>query len=98
MTREQVKRVVADTMSGDMTCRDCVGLVSDYLEEQLPVTQWVRFQAHLGVCRGCRIYLRQMKDMVHRLGTLRKASPPDAFRQELQRRFEAWAGSRTAKS
>jgi len=98
MGRELIERYVAETVGGGLTCKEFVELVTDYLEESLSFGRWVRFQLHLGICQGCRTYLRQMKDTVHRLGTLRQAPPSDAVRQELLRRFQAWASSGTAES
>lgn len=95
MTREQIERYLADTLGGDLSCRDFVEMVTDYLEESLTFDRWIRFQLHLGVCRGCRTYLKQMKETVRRLGDLQRDPPPEAVRQELQRRFQAWAGSRS---
>ena len=47
-----------------LTCRELVTLVTEYLEGSLPFADQVRFQLHLGLCRDCRRYLRQMKETV----------------------------------
>ncbi len=96
MDRERIERYVVDTLGGNLTCREFVELVTDYLEDALPFGRWVRFQLHLGVCVGCRNYLKQMKETVHRLEDLKAAPPPEAVREELRRRFHAWNRSRPA--
>ena len=96
MERERIQRYVANTLGGGMTCREFVELVTDYLEGTLPFTRWVRFHVHLGFCRGCRHYLSQMRDTIHRLGMLSLEPPSETVRRELQQRFRDWAASRAA--
>ncbi|MBI5853778.1 MAG: zf-HC2 domain-containing protein [Nitrospirae bacterium] len=94
MEREYIERYVTETVGGGLTCKEFVELVTDYLDESLTFGRWIQFQLHLGVCRGCRNYLKQMKETVQRLGDLQQAPPPEAVRQALQQRFQTWAGSR----
>ena len=96
MKREQIQRYVVETLGGNLTCREFVELVTDYLEGMLPFGRWVRFQLHLGVCIGCRNYLKQMKETVHRLEELTAAPPPEAVQEELRRRFQTWHRTRPA--
>lgn len=91
MERERIERYVADTLGGNLTCREFVELVTDYLEDALPFGRWVRFQLHLGVCVGCRNYLQEMKLTIARLGTLPLVPPSNAVANELRRRFQVWA-------
>ena len=94
MSREQLLRDVADTLDGGLACRGFVDLVADYLEADLSFTGWVRFQLHLGICKGCRNYLGQMNETVRRLGALRMNPPSEEMRRKLQQRFRTWAGAR----
>lgn len=94
MDREYIERDLADTVGGHLTCKEFVQRVTDYIEASLTFGRWVQCQLHLGVCRGCRNYLKQMKETVQRLGDLQQVPPPEAVRQALQRRFKTWAGSR----
>ncbi|MBI5494867.1 MAG: anti-sigma factor [Deltaproteobacteria bacterium] len=71
-----------------MTCQGLTELVTDYLEGRLPFTRWLSFQMHLGMCRHCRGYLRQMKVTVATLGHLPPEPMPPAIRDELLRRFK----------
>ena len=45
----------------DLTCRELVELVTDYLEDSLLVTERARFEAHLAECEACRAYVDQMR-------------------------------------
>ncbi len=97
MDRDRIERYLADTLGGNLTCREFVELVTDYLDEALTFGRWVQFQLHLGVCPGCRRYLNQMKVTVRRLGDLRPGPPPEPVRRELRQRFQAWAATRSGE-
>jgi hypothetical protein len=45
--------------SSDLTCRDAVELVTDYLERTLSADDRVRFEQHLLVCAACSRYVDQ---------------------------------------
>ncbi|MGH7232395.1 MAG: anti-sigma factor family protein [Nitrospiraceae bacterium] len=87
MTREEIKIYVMDYLAGRMTCKEFVEIVTDYLDGSLSFGKRIRFQLHLGMCLGCRIYLRQMKQTIETLGQLPQEPVPPAVREELLRRF-----------
>ena len=90
MTREELKNHVIDYLAGKVTCKTFTEAITDYLEGNLSFVDWVRFQMHLGICLGCRIYLRQMKLTIRAMGALpEKPIPPDVS-EELMRRFRTW--------
>ena len=78
------------TPTGDLTCRELVELVTEYLEGTLPEPERDRFDEHLGECPGCATYLEQIEQTVHTLGAL----PPDeldpALRDRLLAAFRDW--------
>lgn len=76
--------------AADMTCREMVELVTDYLEERLSPAQRVRFEAHLEVCVGCRAYIDQMRATVRALGRLPEDALPPDIEAELMRAFRNW--------
>ncbi len=94
MTRDDLKNQVIDYLSGKLTCKEVTEALTDYLEGELSVGQWVRFQMHLGLCLGCRRYLRQMKLTIRTLGVLPAEPIPPAVRDELMRRFRTWKNQR----
>ena len=45
----------------DLTCRELVELVTDYLEHALPAHERERFEAHVAECEGCERYVQQIR-------------------------------------
>lgn len=90
MTGDNLKNQVIDHLAGKVTCKAFVEAVTDYLEGRLNFLLWLRFQMHLGLCLGCRAYLRQMKQTIRTLGRLPRRPVPPAVREELLRRFRTW--------
>ncbi|HEY2938956.1 MAG TPA: zf-HC2 domain-containing protein [Gaiellaceae bacterium] len=73
-----------------LSCRELVELVTDYLEGALSDEERARFEAHIGLCGGCRVYLEQMRQTIEQLGHLPEdALSPDAER-ELLEAFRGW--------
>ena len=52
----------------ELTCKELVELVTDYLEGKLPLGEVVRFERHLSTCDGCTNYLEQMQQTIHTMG------------------------------
>ena len=73
-----------------MTCREFVELVTEYLEGALSLEDRTRFEHHLVFCSGCRAYLEQMRQVVRSAGALREESLDPAQREELTRLFRDW--------
>lgn len=77
-----------------LTCRQITELVTEYAEGSLSFMDRVRFQLHLGLCRNCRRYVRQVKATVAALGLLPPPELPAELEQELMRRFDSWKRTR----
>jgi anti-sigma factor RsiW len=76
-----------------LSCRELVELVTDYLEGALSADEQGRFEDHIGRCNGCRVYLEQMRQTVSVLGHLpAEALTPDAERVLLEA-FRGWRSS-----
>ena len=73
-----------------ITCRELTELVTDYLEGRLSIGQRLRFEMHIGLCSHCRAYLRQMKQTIGSLGSLREDDIPEDVSQRLLARFREW--------
>ena len=73
-----------------LTCRELTELVTDYLEGRLVFGQRLRFQLHIGMCRHCRAYLRQMKTTIRALGRLPQEPIPPELAEDLLQRFRNW--------
>jgi anti-sigma factor RsiW len=78
------------TPSEEMTCRELVELVTEYLEGTLPAAERRRFEAHLSGCRHCRAYLAQMRMTVGVLGRLTEADVGADAEAALRRAFRGW--------
>ena len=87
MTREEIKAHVMDYLGGRMTCVEFVELVTDYLEGSMTFWGRVRFHLHLGLCFGCRVHLKRVRQTIQTLGRLPEAPVTPEVRDELLRRF-----------
>jgi predicted anti-sigma-YlaC factor YlaD len=73
-----------------LTCRQMTEVVTDYLESRMIWWDRFRFQMHLGMCRHCREYVRQMKEAIRAAGRVQIEPPSPAIEEELLRRFRDW--------
>lgn len=73
-----------------MTCRQVAELVTDWAEGSLSLADRIRFQLHLGMCRDCRRYVRQVRATAGALGLVPPPAIPPELEAELLRRFEGW--------
>jgi predicted anti-sigma-YlaC factor YlaD len=73
-----------------LTCQELTELVTDYLEGRQSLIERLRFEVHLGMCRHCRAYLRQMKQTVRILGRLSEDDIPADVSETLLARFRDW--------
>jgi anti-sigma factor RsiW len=74
----------------EMTCKELVELVTEYLEGTLPATDRQRFEDHLKSCPYCVSYLDQMRLTIRALGKLGEESVPEDAKQALLRTFRDW--------
>jgi anti-sigma factor RsiW len=72
------------------TCQEITELVTEYLLDELPVGERMRFSLHIALCRHCRRYLRQMRATIKVTGKLPQEPIPEAVMSELMKRFEGW--------
>ena len=93
MTRHEFEKVINYYFGGGVTCQEFTEAITDYVEGRLSFRQWLRFQMHLGICVGCRRYLRQMKYTIHTLGKLPHQPVPPDVKEELLERFRNWKSS-----
>jgi hypothetical protein len=74
----------------DLTCRELVELVTDYLEGTLTLDERRRFEHHLGECRVCPRYVEQLRTTIRVLGRLGEDDVPEPARSALLEAFRAW--------
>jgi hypothetical protein len=76
----------------DLSCRELVELVTEYLEGRLPFDERTRFELHLGYCDYCRTYLRQMRQVLETAGELTEESVAPEAKSSLLAAFRDWKG------
>ena len=64
----------------DMTCKEIVEIVSDYVEGALSPAEREAVELHLNLCDGCTDYLEQLRLAIAITGEL----PADALSPELE--------------
>lgn len=74
----------------DLTCRELVELVTDYLEDRLSADDRTRFELHLTYCDWCRTYLTQMRQVLAAAGRLTEDSMEPEARDALLDAFRGW--------
>ena len=72
----------------DLSCRELVELVTEYLEGRLPLEERTRFELHLGYCDYCRTYLRQMRRVLETAGELTEESVAPEAKSSLLAAFQ----------
>jgi predicted anti-sigma-YlaC factor YlaD len=73
-----------------LSCRELVELVTDYLEGALSPVDTARFEDHIGRCGACSIYLEQMRQTIEVLGHLPVDSVTPEAERDLLEAFRGW--------
>ena len=74
----------------ELTCKELVELVNDYLGDALSAADRERFEQHLTGCDGCTTYLQQMKTTIELTGRLGEESLTDDVKHDLLDAFRRW--------
>jgi uncharacterized protein (TIGR02118 family) len=74
----------------DLACQELVELVTEYLEDRLPLPERRRFDTHLAMCSACQRYLEQMRTTLRVLGRLPDDSVSPEARDRLLVLYRAW--------
>jgi anti-sigma factor RsiW len=74
----------------ELTCKEVVEIVSDYLEGALSPDDRARFEEHLAACDGCTNYVEQMRETIRLSGMLTEEQIPVAQRERLRQAFRDW--------
>jgi anti-sigma factor RsiW len=76
--------------TAELTCRELVELVTDYLEGALPRRDRKRFEKHISGCPNCTGYVAQFKETIRLTGTLKEQDISPEAAEELLAVFAAW--------
>jgi predicted anti-sigma-YlaC factor YlaD len=77
-------------MENEMTCKELVELVTDYLEGTLPDDDHMRLESHLSRCDGCTNYVEQMRQTIRLTGHVQEESLTPQEREDLLTLFRDW--------
>lgn len=78
-------------MTPDLSCREFVEFVTDYLERALDPRERLRCEHHLVVCSGCADYLDGMQATIRLTRALAAGDElDDAARRRLLAALDAW--------
>jgi predicted anti-sigma-YlaC factor YlaD len=81
----------------DITCRQAVALMTDYLDDALGPDDHVLIEAHLAECESCAEYLRQIRITVAVTGRIREEDLYPAAREDLMDLYRRWRRDRDIK-
>jgi anti-sigma factor RsiW len=74
----------------ELTCKELVEVVTDYLEGSMPAEQRLLFEEHLAFCDWCQTYLEQMRATIRLTGKLREDDLRPEARAALLDAFHDW--------
>jgi anti-sigma factor RsiW len=77
-------------MDEQLSCKELVELVTEYLEGTLPEDVRLKMERHLSGCDGCTHYLEQMRQTIRLTGELREESLSAQQRVDLLTLFRGW--------
>jgi predicted anti-sigma-YlaC factor YlaD len=77
-------------MNYEITCKEVVELVTDYLEQTLLPEVQARFEAHVADCPGCETYIAQVQKTIAMLRKLTEEQMFPGTREELLEMFREW--------
>ncbi len=78
----------------DITCREVVELVTDYLEGALSEADRARFDGHLAICEPCVAYVEQIRLTIAASGAISDEQLDPEAREELLAAFRDWKRER----
>lgn len=78
----------------DLSCRELVEILTDYLERALSAQERIRVEQHLVVCSGCARYADQLRATIRLSGTLELDDLGPESRRSLLAALETWMSKR----
>ncbi|HLQ30665.1 MAG TPA: zf-HC2 domain-containing protein [Ktedonobacteraceae bacterium] len=91
LQRTGMKKTKTDiTTSDELSCKEIVELVTNYLEQSLLPETRVQFETHLAACPGCTNYVEQVRTTISMLRHLTEEPVFPETKQELLEVFRSW--------
>ncbi len=87
-----MRATIGETQVGEseLTCREVVELVNEYLDDGLPLPKRIRFEQHLDACPHCVVYLEQMRATISATARLQQDEIDPPVLEELLQAFRGW--------
>ncbi|HEX6478325.1 MAG TPA: zf-HC2 domain-containing protein [Ktedonobacteraceae bacterium] len=77
-------------VNNEITCKEVVELVTDYLEQTLLPEVQTSFEAHVADCPGCDTYIAQVQQTIAMLRKMTEEQMFPGTREELLEMFREW--------
>jgi hypothetical protein len=77
-------------MAAELTCKELVELVTQYLEGALSGDELERFEEHLIYCAPCATHVEQMRETIRLVGVVREEDLDPVIADELLAAFRGW--------
>lgn len=74
----------------ELRCRELVELVTDYLEDALPMETQARFEAHLSTCSPCMFYVEQIRLTMQTVARITEQQLEPTAREDMLHVFREW--------
>jgi anti-sigma factor RsiW len=87
---QSARRSEAALAVDDITCREVLELLTEYLEGALAPAVEMAVSTHLDGCEGCRRYLEQFNASIDATSELREDTVPADVRESLLAAFRSW--------
>lgn len=80
-----------------LTCHEVIDIITEYLEDALPVEERRRVEEHLVACDGCTAYLEQLRETIRLTGMLTEEQIPVEQKEQLLDAFRDWTRPGTSR-
>jgi predicted anti-sigma-YlaC factor YlaD len=74
----------------ELTCKELVEVVTEYLEGRMPPERRLLFEEHVAFCSWCQDYLDQMRETIRLTGMLTEADLSPEASDALLEVFRTW--------
>jgi hypothetical protein len=81
----------------DLTCRELVEVVTDFVEGAMSDADRARFERHLGTCAGCTAVMSQFRTAIEVTGRLTEDQVSEDQRDAMREVFRRWRGGASAE-
>jgi anti-sigma factor RsiW len=82
----------------DLTCRELVEVITDYLDGAMSSRDRARFERHLAECSGCTAVVAQFRTTIEATGRLTEDQVSEQQREAMRDVFRRWREGEAAPS